>query len=125
MLQRRQHVFQHGAVDLGLLAPDQQLGALAQLLGRLAHHPAQTRNDAAKAHHAGTHQALLDFLVDLGLLIEQRGDVAGMLAEGVADVAQVVGDFHQRAAELLQFGKAVQLQRVKFLLVGLGAVVLA
>ena len=125
MFQRGNHVFQHGAVDFRLLATDQQLGAFAQLLSRLPHHSPQPRDDAAESHHASAHQTLLDFLVDLGLLVEQRADLAGLFAQGVTNVAQVVGDFHQRAAELLQLGETIQFQRIEFQLVRLGARILS
>ena len=67
---------------------------------------------------------MLDFLVDLGLLVEQRADLAGLFAQGIANVAQVVGDFHQRAAELLQLGETIQFQRIEFQLVRLGTRIL-
>jgi hypothetical protein len=66
----------------------------------------------------------LDFLVDLTLLVEQRGDLAGMIAQGVTDVAQIIGDFHERPGDLLQLGKAIQLQGIEFQLVRLGALIL-
>ena len=113
MLQGRNHMLQHRTLHLGFRAGEGQFRLPAQFLGGLTDHPPQPGHHALKGHHPGLHQSLLDFFLDLGLLIQQEADFLGMILHGVLQVGQIVDALHQGTGQLLQFREAVQFQRIE------------
>ena len=118
VLQRRDHAVEDVAVQFAVGAFQGQVNLLAGVQARLADHPAQARHQAIERHHARAHQAILQFRTDTRLLLEQRVVLARQVVEHALQAAKVGRRFVQCAAQLLQRGEAVQLQRIE-LLVGL------
>ncbi len=77
VLQRRHQAFQHLAIQLGRSPLHHQFGALAGVVGRLAHQTRQALYVALERHHARSHQAVLQFSDDPRLPGQQVLCLAG------------------------------------------------
>jgi hypothetical protein len=115
VFERAGHLVQHRAIEFGLAVADVQVGALAGILGGLAHHAVQSFGKAFEGHHAHAHQALRQFAGEARL-----GGDGGV---GVVEVAQqvllhggdVVHAFGHHPRHFLEAGETVELERIEFL----------
>ena len=113
VLERRRHFLQHAAVDLDTAAADVEADPLVDFLCGLARDAIQPFGDAAELHHAHPHQVLLQVARQARLLLQV---VAGLL-DATRHVLLHRGDvgngFGNHAAQFLQPGKAVELERIE------------
>ena len=105
-------LFTSGQVDRVELERD----LLAELAGCLADDAAQARQQGVERHHAGAHEAFLQFRAHARLLEQQRFVLAGQVVEGQLQTVLVGRGLGQRARQLLQVGEAVELERIERLL---------
>ena len=113
VLKRRGHAFKHVAVKFAMGAVELQLHLLAGIAGGLAQHATQARHQSVERHHARAHQAFLQFGADPRLLLQQAVVLARKVVEHALQAGQVGRRFAEAAAELLQRGEAVELERIE------------
>ena len=113
VFQRRGHAFEHVAVEFAVGAVELQLDLLAGVRRGLAQHAAQARHQAVERDHARAHQAILQLGADPRLLLQQGVVLAGQVVEHALQAGDVGGRFGQAAAQLLQGGEAVELERIE------------
>ena len=89
VLERRHHALQHLPIEFRRRALHHQLGALAGVVGRLAHQPRQSLHVALERHHARAHQAVLQFGDDARLLRQQVLRLAGQRLQQALDAGDV------------------------------------
>ncbi len=118
VLQRRDDAFEDGTIHLAVGVADHEFDLLAKLAGHLPDDPPQTRYQPIERHHAGAHQAFLEFGVDPRLLQQQGLRVTVLRRQGFLQVEKVGGRFEECARELLQLRIAVHFQRVEFFVAG-------
>ena len=90
-----------------------EFGALAGVVGGLAHQAGQALHVALERHHARAHQAVLQFGDDARLLRQQVLRLARQGFEQPLNARDVAGGLGQRARKLLQRRVAVEFQRIE------------
>ena len=111
--QRVGHHFQHGLVEPGSLAVEDEFGLLFRGDGRGANGPFELRGDGRQRHHPQPHQFVFDFAGEPHLPGELPFDLAEKVAEFAEDRLHVVGGFGQFAREKVELGVAVEFERVE------------
>ena len=115
VLKRRGNALEHRPVHLHLAAADVQVGALAQLLRRLADDAVEPVANGRKGHHADSHQILLQVAAHARL--GGKGGVGFIHRGGKVLVhgANVIDAFGHHACEFLKPREAVEFERVETL----------
>ena len=115
VLQRRGNPFQNVPVELVAAARhlEFQAAILAGFTRRGADQAAQARRYGAERHHAGLHQAFLQFGAESRLLGQQCLGIAGRVVEQFLQVQEIGNRLGEAPGELLHGRKAVEFKRIE------------